>query len=86
VTRSGLLMEERWRWMQRSHSRFPGGAGDGPLFSRLWTCGGPGDSFVRYRRLCIDTTSSITAMDPNAQRSAISREKSLLCHIVAGSQ
>lgn len=64
----------------------PGGRRRGPTFSRLWACGGPGDSFVRYRRLCINTTSSITAMDPNAQWSAISLERSLLCHIVSGSQ
>lgn len=64
----------------------PGCAGGGPLFSRLWTCGGPGDSFVRYRPLCIDTTSSITALNLNAQRSSISFKRSLPCHIVSGSQ
>ena len=53
-----------------------------PLFL---ACKRPGDTFARYRRLCFDATSSATAMDPDAQWSAIGSKSSLLCHIVSGS-
>lgn len=53
-----------------------GGAQTGSTFL---SAVGPGDNFVRYRRLC-------TATDLNAQWPVISLKRSLLCHIVCGSK